>query len=376
MIEDDNPFPAEPAGPESQRYVRTPGGEPTPGVPSASSGCLHELKWLGAGLVLSCCSLTFYRLAARRKAWWAILFLFTFVSVGLALYTVGMVVTLMSAGSYVAKAFDDGKVPKITIEDGLATVDARQPFVVEPADGTIIILDTTGTYTSLDRSKYEQGMLLTEDTVYVLNKGGRYQAMPLEQLQTLLNQNPMIIDREWAIQAWTWLSIFVSGLMFVMMVLWNIVLRAFYLGFGGLLIWGIVALFRPTTGFTPILSAGIYTSVPALYLARVMESFGLGFLGLQYLLHVPLWGLALAVVLSQHDDAPVPRQVPWHGWREWLAAPMLLALALNLMIVVLPVNTFVLLGITLGTFSVLVILSIIDRLKQGEISRGLDGPTA
>jgi hypothetical protein len=358
-----------------EKPASSTGVEPATSAPSPSGGCLHELKWLGAGLVLSCFSLTFYRLASRRKGGWAILFLSLFFVVSLVFYTVGMAVTMLSVGKEIAQAFDDGKFPEITVKDGIATVDAEQPFVVVDERNMIVVLDTTGTYTSLDRSQYEQGMLLTRDAFHVLNKGGRYQEVPLEQLQALLNQNPMIIDRDWAVQMWTWLSVFVSVFMFLMMFLWNIVLRAVYLGIGGLLIWAVVVLFRPTTKFTPILSAGVYATVPAVYLGQVTERFGLGFIGLQYLLHIPFWGIALAVVLSQHGDVPMPRQVPWHGWREWLAAPMLLVLALDLLMFVLPVSKFVLLGITLGTLSVLIILSTIDRLKQGETPRGLGSPT-
>jgi len=92
------------------------------------------------------------------------------------------------------------------------------------------------------------------------------------------------------------------------------------------------------------------------------------------LLHIPFWGVALVVVLSQHDDAPLPRRVPWHGWREWLAAPLLLLLVLDLLMFVVPIDKLVVLGVTLGTFSVLIALSIIDRLKQSETPRGLDSP--
>lgn len=370
-MEEGNHFPVEPVGLVSKKPTGVPGVGPTAGVPSSSGGCLHELKWLGAGLVLSCFSLTFYRLAARRKAWWSILFLLLFMSVSLALYTVGMTVTMLSVGNEIAQAFDDGKFPEIVIKDGIATVDAEQPFVVVDEDGMIILLDTTGAYTSLDRSRYEQGMLLTSDAFHVLNKDGRYQEVPLEQFQSLLNQNPMIIDRDWAVQMWTWLAVFVSGFMFVMLFLWNIVLRAVYLGMVGLLIWAVVVLFRPTSGFTSILSAGIYATVPAVYIGQVMGKFDLSFIGMQYLLHIPLWGIALAVVLSQRSDTPVSRQAPWHGWREWLAAPMLLVLAVDALMFI---DKFVVLGIFLGTLSVLIILSIIDRLKQSETPRGLDSP--
>ena len=63
-----------------------------------SKGFLHELAWLGAGFVLPCGSLTFYRRAARRKVGKTILFFALFALVVSILATVGSAATLLSVG--------------------------------------------------------------------------------------------------------------------------------------------------------------------------------------------------------------------------------------------------------------------------------------
>jgi hypothetical protein len=56
---------------------------------SQALGCLSELSWLGAGFVMPCASLTFYRRVTRRRVIWAVLF-FTLFSL---MSTVGLPLT-------------------------------------------------------------------------------------------------------------------------------------------------------------------------------------------------------------------------------------------------------------------------------------------
>ena len=135
---------------------------------SDARGCLLELEWLGAGFVLPCISPAFYRLAVRRRVISAVLFFLLFGLVITGLTTIGVGRTILSAGEDIRQAFEEGDFPEITIEDGVAMVDAPQPLVLFDEDGRVVVIDTTDTYKELDRSRYYQGFLLTRTSLYIL----------------------------------------------------------------------------------------------------------------------------------------------------------------------------------------------------------------
>lgn len=130
---------------------------------------------------------------------------------------------LGSAADDIEQAFAGGEFPEIVIENGLATVRARQPLILMEGDGSIVILDTTGAYSSIDTSRYFQGFLLTRNSLHVYSDGD-YQAVSLGDLNSAFG-NPIVISRDTALGFWRSFTSIFSVVAFIGIGLWNIVIR-------------------------------------------------------------------------------------------------------------------------------------------------------
>lgn len=303
-----------------------------------SGGCLSELGWLAAGWVLSCFSPTFYYRAARRRVGSAILF---FVVFGLAitgLQTLGLVRGLVQAGLEIRRAFEAGDFPEITISGGEAEVSGPQPRVLLDDPDVLVVLDTTGQYTEIDRGRYASGFLLTRTTLSFLNQQGQYQEISLSDLQQALDTDPIVLNGETATTYWTVFAAIVSLAGLVFLAVWNTVVRLAYLALIALVLWGVAALIRPGTGFGPVLATGLYALVPAEYARFLLSEVRFGFLGLFTLLLLPLWAAALAAALIPRTPAPASNSAadyfraehPLRFWRALIALPLLTDFALEI----------------------------------------------
>jgi len=73
-------------------------------------------------------------------------------------------------------------LPVINIQNGLATVDAQQPYKIAIEDG-VLLLDTTGQTTSLDG--YGKGMLLTKDKLLLKQNEAKTVVYSLSKVKSL-----------------------------------------------------------------------------------------------------------------------------------------------------------------------------------------------
>ncbi|MEA3305683.1 MAG: DUF1189 family protein, partial [Candidatus Omnitrophota bacterium] len=80
-------------------------------------------------------------------------------------------------------------LPPIEIQNGIVTVDVKQPYIIEE-DGFIFIIDTTGGITSLD--KHEKGLLLTKDKFMLRESGTKTQVFELAHI--IRDSKKLIID--------------------------------------------------------------------------------------------------------------------------------------------------------------------------------------
>jgi hypothetical protein len=297
---------------------------------ATSQGCLEELGWLGAGFVLPGGSFTFYRHAARRKVGFALLFFLVFTSIITVLATLNVGATMVTGVREIRGAFERGDVPEIVIEDGVATVDATQPLVLleSEEESIIIVLDTTGEYTRIDSERYAQGMLLTRESLHILNQGD-YQVIDLDDLNAVFSDDRIEIDKDAVTSAWSGFSIIFSILSFIALAIWHVAIRLGYLLVLALGLWLVIMLLRPGTDFAPVFITGLYAFVPAFYVRHVLGRLNLGFIFLQTMLLVPIWGLALYAALGeQGPDLLIGARRP-RLWRALLGLPLLLFLALD-----------------------------------------------
>lgn len=300
----------------------------TPAQPAQTGeGCLGEITWLGMALTLPITCRNFYRRAGGRRLLSALVVFWVFALILTVLTTIAFSNTLAEGQKGIQQAFDDGTFPTITIQDGIATVDAPQPFYLVDGGGDLIVLDTTGQITEIDDQIYSRGILLTRTELLVLNDG-QPQTMSLADLQSTSNQNPLVLDRTNSVNLWNSFSKLVVVFGFFAVALWNMLLRLGYLAALALLIWPIARLFDSKVSYAVVFGVGAYALIPAMILHYgIVRTIGSGFFMLQTLLFVPLWLIGLFWALrSPAPDAPI------RPWEMLIPLPLLTLIVVDKLI--------------------------------------------
>jgi predicted membrane channel-forming protein YqfA (hemolysin III family) len=168
----------------------------------------------------------------------------------------------------------------------------------------------------------------------MLTKRGQYQILPLNSLHNFFKVNPIFINGETTSRAWRTISIIYSLLALIGLVIWHTILRLMVILLIALVLWGIVSLIRPRTGFGPILIAGIYSLVPAIYLHFLFGLLHFSFPFLQTILLTVFWAIALVITFVEIEFLKEQKQL--RIWRAALGIPMLLAFAVEAIIKLQP----------------------------------------
>lgn len=293
------------------------------------SGCLGLLGWFFSGAVLPFGSFTFYRKATQKSVGNVILFFTAFTLFISTLSTINLGVKLFSMITDIQDSYTSGKIPEITIAGGVAEVKGEQPFYLVNGRSNnsnrniVIVVDTTGEITEIDTSRYDQGILLTRDELQVYNpQQNGYQRMPLYQLNTMFNRDPIIINAQTVSQAWGIMSLGLVILAFLWFVFWYIIVRLMIISTIALILWGIVSLIKPNTGFGPVIITGLYAIVPAIYLSYLFHRSGFTLPGVQTFFLLVFWFIGLLVNLL--DIKFFTEEHPLRLWTAWLGLPMLI----------------------------------------------------
>ncbi len=290
-------------------------------------GCLGELSWLGMGLTLPIVNSNFYRKAAGRRLSSALLVFFVFGFLLTVLSTLALSNGLIGASQAIQRAYEQGDFPTIVIRDGQASVDGPQPYYIMDQPDMLIAIDTTGTLTGIDPNAYKQGMLLTRNEILILQDDGRKQSVTLEELQTVLGKNPLVLDQAGAQTMWQSFSGLITVVGFFGLAVWNMLVRLGYLALLALLLWPLVNQIRPGSGYQTAFSIGVYVLIPAMILHTLITRSGVSFCGLQTLLLVPMWGLALFLALRK--PAAGAAEIAIRPWEMLLPLPLLALIAVD-----------------------------------------------
>ncbi|MEK6222273.1 MAG: DUF1189 domain-containing protein, partial [Chloroflexota bacterium] len=195
------------------------------------------------------------------------------------------------------QTYDRNQFPTIVIEDGLTTVDGQTPIEIFNQERVFIAIDTSGQIQEIDVKQYVQGVLLTQDTLHLLNNG-QYQRLSLIDLHEMTESSRIVIDRSWVDEFASYffaLIILVStGLIFI----FNFFLRPFYLGLFAMLLLGITKFFRPNIQYSTVLITGIYAHVPALTIGYLLTLSGVTVPFMQTLLLIAFWSFGLSLILN------------------------------------------------------------------------------
>jgi len=268
---------------------------------SDGQGCLIGLAWLAAGLVLPVFGGVFYRRSARRGLASGILFFLFFAACLTAVFTLRVVHGLSLVEEQLDVALATGQVPEIQIRDGEAHVEGPDPLVILDENRQLMAIDTTGRFTQIDPARYDEGVLLTRSALHVLNRGGEYNTLPLRELHEVTGQNPIVIDAQVVREAWGLLrtaGILVAGLA---LLVWHFAIRLGYLCLVALAVWVGLGQNRRQVDYRTVLTVGLYAAVPALYGHYLLMRAGLAFAGLQTLLLILIWVIALRRIVAAGD---------------------------------------------------------------------------
>lgn len=298
-------------------------------------GCLVELGWFLSGFILPLGSFGYYRKATQKSVAQAVLFFCVFTVSGAFLASMGIGITLLDVGNDIRQSFEDGTVPEIVIRNGVAEVNGPQPVILadfqdDTGSRIFVAIDTTGEIKQIDISRYDQGILLKERELHLLDDNGEYQILPLRELNTLFETDPIFINANTMIQGWRTFSIIMTVVIFVAAAIWNSIIRLMFLLLLALILWGIVSLFRTSIGFGPILISGIYALVPVLYAHHLFNRIGLSFFGMQTLFLIAAWLVVLFVSMAPAGIFAVER--PARLWRSLFGIPFLTVLAVDLVL--------------------------------------------
>jgi len=298
------------------------------------AGCLGGLGWFFSGAVLPIGSFSFYRKAVQKSVGSAILFFIVFTVVLSTLATISVAVNVFSVIGSIQQAYADGKVPEITIANGIAEVSGQQPLIMfddSDANGRrmFVAIDTTGKIKQIDSSRYYQGFLLTRTELHVISPQNGYQTIPLSQIHAIFNQDPIIINAKTVSQAWGIMSTVFVILAFIFLVVWNTVVRLMIISMIALILWGIVSLIKPHTGFGPIIIIGLYAIVPAIYLSHLFSRSSFTFPGIQTFLLLAFWITGLVVNFANIKFFTEER--PLHLWTALIGLPMLLLYTVDML---------------------------------------------
>jgi len=334
--------------------------QPLPAVPP-SGGLLQQIGLFLGGLVLPLGSLTFYRKVSQQRVAVALLFFLLFTTGISFLITLNVGKDLWPVQGEIQKAFDQGKFPEITIRNGLAQVKGDQTQVLIDQDTMFVAIDMTGQYTGIDRTKYTQGFLLTQDTLVFLSQNGQYRSLPLSQFNEVFNQDPIVINAQTTVQFWQAFTLITVIVVFLALLVWSTLLRLMYVAMLALIIWAVISLFRPKAGFGPVIISGLYALVPAIYLTYLFDLAKLSFPGLQTLLLLPFWVIGL---MASFSGADFFRERSLRLWRAVIGLPLLLLLM---------VDIFVPYQYEAGIAWALAVLTFLALLGVGLVTRG-SGP--
>lgn len=281
-------------------------------------------KLWAAGFVLSGCSPSFYYHAARRRAITAVLFFIVFGLILAGLQTGQVVYAMRPFRDDVNAAFDEGKVPAITIDHGQAIVHGPEPFVAVDDGRNLVVFDTTGQYTGEELADYQSGLVLTKTKLVSIDDNGEIQTTPFNL--PFLRQRTIEINAQLAQRI-------LSGLqatVFLGLAFWRVGLGLVYIALWAIVVWLAAVQIKPGLGFGPVLATGLYAAVPATYARYLLDRVDIDFFGLFTLLLLAGWGVSLVAAAGERQAFDFLRgQRPLRAWRALIGLPLLVVLALD-----------------------------------------------
>jgi hypothetical protein len=331
------------------------------------AGCLGQLGWFFSGAVLPIGSFAYYRKGAEKSVGIAILFFITLTLVISTMSTINIGVSAFSVIGTIQQSYAEGKIPEIVIAHGVAEVSGQQPFILfDDTDSNgrrmFVAVDTSGTIREINADRYYQGFLLTRTELHMLSPQNGNQSFPLKELNIAFEKDPIIINAQTISGAWVIMSTILVILSFVFLVSWYTVVRLMIISMIALIMWGIITLIKPNTGFGPIIITGLYAIVPTIYLSHLFSRSGFSFPGVQTFFLLVFWIMVLVVNIGDIKFFTVER--PLRLWTALIGSPMLLLYVVDIFWQIpSPYGAIALWVVSLLTGLVLILLRLYFRIR-------------
>lgn len=282
-----------------------------------------------AGPVLPICSPSFYRHAAKHAAFAAFFFFVLFSLVVTIVQSARVTADFGDARQAIDEAFASGRIPEVTIDNGVATVNAPQPFVAVDDGRALIVLDTTGVYTGRELldGGYETGLILTRDAIYSFDDQGRFTQASLRELDLIvpfpIHFNAGLLKR---------FVDLAQVLVFGGLLIWHTVLGPLYIILLGLGVWAVTGIAKKKVTFGAVLTTGFYAAVPAMYAQYLLTRIGVDAFLLFTLLLLITWTVGLVAAVGERRAGDWLRgERILRAWRALIGLPMLVILALDVL---------------------------------------------
>jgi len=295
----------------------------------ASEAFDRSAAWLLAGFVLPFASPKYYRRSANRPVSHALTFFFILMSVVSALTITKMGYNFYTFYQSIETAYQEDAFPVITIEDGVAHVPGPQPLVLVDEERTLVVIDTTGKYQSIDRNKYDVGLLLTRKQLHLVNQQGQYERMDLHDLNMMFQTNPIVINQETVQDFMSRMLSVIAVFASVIAWLWNVFAWMAYLAVIAVGIWLTLTMFRGNIEFGLVFNTGLLAMLPMQLLKYALIQAQIAFPFMQTALLLFFWTIALVLVFSSEGIGFIANEAPLGLKRAWLGVPLLLLIAVN-----------------------------------------------
>jgi hypothetical protein len=316
---------------------------PKPNTPPEETGCGRQLAWFGAGFVLPFYNIDYYLGAIRKPLRSALVFFAALMTLVAALTTVRLTRTFENIREQTIQAFQDGELPIITIEDGVASVDGEDPFILKDPSGFFVAVDTKGELTGSSMLDDFGGMLIT-DTQLRSYRNGTFQAIELINYNYAFNRNPIVLDDALVDQIFGTVSIIYLIAGGIAVWFWDVVFWLLFLVMVTFFIWGPIARAIPTFTFGAVLTIGIYAHLPAYVVNHILNLFDVAIVFQYTILLMVFWIGGLYLVLrelaeqalqaakkAEQTEEQIPLPPPLHIklWPALLGLPVMVFIALN-----------------------------------------------
>ena len=332
-----------------------------------------QLAWLAAGFVLPFYSLDFYLAASRKRLRIAVLFFTAMMTLVTVLTTARFALVFNAIREQTVSAVQAGELPEITIQNGTATTDGKEPFVITTGQ-FFLAVDTAGELTGSEVLNLNSGMLLAETELRMYNSGV-YQGIPLQDYNTRLNLETIKIDGQMIVDNFDFFSITYLLTSGIVIWIWNVVLSMLFLVMTTYFLYGPIGQAVQLFTFRSVLIIGIYAHVPAYLINYILKLFGVQIVFFYTILLMVFWVGAIYLVLKEiaeeaieankarktEAEIPLPEPPAVRLWPALLALPLFSCMVLNAVIDWAFAPNYILGGLVLTITGLLVI----DSFKPG-----------